>query len=62
MLSMYLRTEFYIYLFIYGSTAPCWTSAAFQLLDLLRSRQDSLDGASARRKAFTCMRESTNTE
>jgi hypothetical protein len=34
----------------------------FQFLDLLHSRQDSLDGGSARRKATTCTQDSTNTE
>jgi hypothetical protein len=34
----------------------------FQFLNLLHSRQDSLDGGSAHRKATTCAEDSTNTE
>jgi hypothetical protein len=36
--------------------------ARFQFLDILHSRQDSLDGGSARQKAATCAQGSTNTE
>jgi hypothetical protein len=40
---------------IYGSTPLCWTVAAFQFLDLLPSRYDSLAGDSAHRKVAPCI-------
>jgi hypothetical protein len=54
-----------IYLSIYLSIAlqpfvgPC---PLFQFLDLLHSRQVSLDGGTGRRKAATCTQDITNTE
>jgi hypothetical protein len=47
-LRWYCRCYYY-----YGSTALCWALAAFQFLDLLHGRQDSLDGGSACYKAST---------
>jgi hypothetical protein len=49
----YIYRHISIYLPIYGSTAICWVLAAFQFFELLHSRQDSLEGWSARRKAAT---------
>jgi hypothetical protein len=39
--------------YYYGSTALCWALAAFQFLDPIHNRQDSLGGGSATRKAST---------
>jgi hypothetical protein len=61
-LSVCLSVCLSTYLSIYGSTAICWTLAAFQLLDRLDCRWDSLDGGLARRKDATCTQDSTNTE
>jgi hypothetical protein len=51
----------YLSVSVYGSTALCWALAAFQFLDPIHSRQDSLDGGSARRKASNYI-QNTNTE
>jgi hypothetical protein len=40
----------------------CWNLAAFSFLNPIHSRQDSLDGGSARRKAATYTQINTNTE
>jgi hypothetical protein len=53
---------YYDYYYYYGSTAICWVLADFQFLDPIRSRQDSLVGGSARRKAATYIQNDTNTE
>jgi hypothetical protein len=47
-----------------GSTAICWALVAFLFLflDPISSRQDSLDGGSARRKASTYTQNNTDTE
>jgi hypothetical protein len=58
----YNVTNATISLSIYGSTALCWASDAFQFLELLHSRYDSLDGESARRKTVTCTQDSINAE
>jgi hypothetical protein len=52
----------YYYYYYYGSTALCWTLAAFQSLNHIHIWYDSLDGGSARRKAFTYTQDNTNTE
>jgi hypothetical protein len=54
------RSYISIYLWLYS---PCWTFAAFSVSwPFLHSRQDSLNGGSALRKAATCSQDSTNTE
>jgi hypothetical protein len=40
----------------------CWALVAFQFRNPIRSRQDFLDGRSARRKAATYTQNNTNTE
>jgi hypothetical protein len=47
---------------IYGSTALYWALAAFQFLNPIQSRYDSLDGGSARPKASTYTQINTNIE
>jgi hypothetical protein len=39
-----------------------WILAAFEFLDLIQSRYDSLDGGSARRKAATCTHRTARTK
>jgi hypothetical protein len=58
--SIYLSVCLSIYLSIYGCTALCWALAAFQLLNPIHSRQDSLDGGSARHKDSTYTQNNTN--
>jgi hypothetical protein len=59
-LSIYL--SMFVYVSIYGSTAFLWTLAAFRILDLLRSRYNSLDGGSDWSKAAPCTQDNTRTE
>jgi hypothetical protein len=40
----------------------CWTLASFQFLNLFHSRQDTLDGGSARRKAAICTHRTAQTQ
>jgi hypothetical protein len=67
-LSIYLAVYLSIYLSIYHSIylwlySPLLDSGCFfTFLIALHSRQDSLDGGSARRKAATCTQDNTNTE
>jgi hypothetical protein len=51
-----------LYSSAYDSTALCWAFVAFQLRNPMHSLWDSLDGESARRKAYTYTQNNTNTE
>jgi hypothetical protein len=50
------------FIYIYASTVLLLISTAFQFLDLLHSRQDSLDGGSAHRKAVPCIHRTAQTQ
>jgi hypothetical protein len=56
------NSYYYYYYYYYGSTTLCWALAAFQFLDTMHSREDYLDGGSARRKTATYTQENTTTE
>jgi hypothetical protein len=44
---------------VYGSTALCWALSAFQILNPIHSRYDSLNGGSARCKTATYIQNNT---
>jgi hypothetical protein len=54
-MALLLRRPYY-----YGSTALFWALTAFQFLDLIHRRQDTLDGGSARWKASIYTQNYTN--
>jgi hypothetical protein len=51
-----------VYLSLHGSTALCWTLAAFQFLDLYTVGKTPWTGGSASRKADTYTGQHKNTE
>jgi hypothetical protein len=60
-LSIYLSVSLPTYLPTYGARVLCCAMAAFQFLNRIRRRQDSLGGGSARHNATTYTHNNTNT-